>query len=139
MFRLCWGKGTVPHLSVQRVQVKPSVLRLIYKTYQDYEGSILLNGIELSNLKRRLCSLVLNDARWPPYLKRRFSSILLWVKEHLTRVEVEQAALYVYADKFIEQFTYRMQIFHLERMAQIYLWGNTAHFVCKSGRTKVGN
>ncbi len=47
------------------------------------------------------------------YLKRRFSSILL-SKEHRIRAEVEQAARYVYADKFIEQLPQGYD-FHLEK------------------------
>lgn len=83
---------------------KSTILRLISKTYQDYEGSILLNGIELSQISSEdsahLFSMMMQDVH---LFEETIQFNIALGKEHLSRNEVEQAARYVYADKFIEQ------------------------------------
>ncbi|MEJ2065461.1 MAG: ABC transporter ATP-binding protein [Reinekea sp.] len=82
---------------------KSTILRLVSKVYLDYEGSILLNGIELSQLSiddsQHLFSLMQQDV----YLFEqsiRFNIAL--GKEGIDETQVRQAARYVYADQFIE-------------------------------------
>ena len=82
---------------------KSTIIRLISKTYQDYEGSILLNGIELSEISIDDCihlfSLMMQDV----YLfEESIKFNIALGKPEITAVEVEQAARYVYADKFIQ-------------------------------------
>tara|TARA_B100001057_G_scaffold432071_1_gene459967 strand:- start:4858 stop:6642 length:1785 start_codon:yes stop_codon:yes gene_type:complete len=83
---------------------KSTILRLISKTYQDYEGSILLNGIELSQISSEnsahLFSMMMQDVH---LFEETISFNIALGKEHLSSTEIEQAARYVYADKFIEQ------------------------------------
>ncbi|MEZ8492092.1 ABC transporter ATP-binding protein [Vibrio splendidus] len=83
---------------------KSTILRLISKTYQDYEGSILLNGIELSQISSEdsahLFSMMMQDVH---LFEETIQFNIALGKTHLSRTEVEQAARYVYADKFIEQ------------------------------------
>jgi ATP-binding cassette subfamily B protein len=83
---------------------KSTILRLISKTYQDYEGSILLNGIELSQISSEdsahLFSMMMQDVH---LFEETIQFNIALGKSHLSRAEVEQAARYVYADKFIEQ------------------------------------
>ncbi|MEZ9738492.1 ABC transporter ATP-binding protein [Vibrio splendidus] len=83
---------------------KSTILRLISKTYQDYEGSILLNGIELSQISSEdsahLFSMMMQDVH---LFEETIQFNIALGKTHLSRAEVEQAARYVYADKFIEQ------------------------------------
>ncbi|MFV8460823.1 ABC transporter ATP-binding protein [Vibrio campbellii] len=83
---------------------KSTILRLISKTYQDYEGSILLNGIELSQISSEdsahLFSMMMQDVH---LFEETIAFNIALGKEHLSSTEIEQAARYVYADKFIEQ------------------------------------
>lgn len=83
---------------------KSTILRLISKTYQDYEGSILLNGIELSQISSEdsahLFSMMMQDVH---LFEETIAFNIALGKEHLSIAEIEQAARYVYADKFIEQ------------------------------------
>ncbi|CAH7164476.1 ABC transporter permease [Vibrio chagasii] len=83
---------------------KSTILRLISKTYQDYEGSILLNGIELSQISSEdsahLFSMMMQDVH---LFEETIAFNIALGKEHLSSAELEQAARYVYADKFIEQ------------------------------------
>ena len=83
---------------------KSTILRLISKTYQGYEGSILLNGIELSQISSEdsahLFSMMMQDVH---LFEETIAFNIALGKEHLSIAEIEQAARYVYADKFIEQ------------------------------------
>ncbi|MCY9825971.1 ABC transporter ATP-binding protein [Vibrio chagasii] len=83
---------------------KSTILRLISKTYQDYEGSILLNGIELSQISSEdsahLFSMMMQDVH---LFEETIAFNIALGKEHLSSTDIEQAARYVYADKFIEQ------------------------------------
>ncbi|OCH61634.1 ABC transporter ATP-binding protein [Vibrio splendidus] len=94
---------------------KSTILRLISKTYQDYEGSILLNGIELSQISSEdsahLFSMMMQDVH---LFEETIQFNIALGKTHLSRTEVEQAARYVYADKFIEQLPQGYG-FHLEK------------------------
>ncbi len=83
---------------------KSTIARLISKTYQDYEGSILLNGIELSEISIddsiHLFSLMMQDV----YLFEESVQFNIALgKPEISPVQVEQAARYVYADSFIKQ------------------------------------
>lgn len=82
---------------------KSTILRLISKTYQNYEGSILLNGIELSGISiedsTHLFSLMMQDV----YLfEESIHFNIALGKEGISCEQVKQAARYVYADNFIE-------------------------------------
>ena len=83
---------------------KSTIVRLISKTYQHYEGSILLNGIELSEISikdsNHLFSLMMQDV----YLFEESVHFNIGLgKPNISRTQVEQAARYVYADNFIQQ------------------------------------
>lgn len=83
---------------------KSTIVRLISKTYQDYEGSILLNGIELSTISIddsiHLFSLMMQDV----YLFEESVRFNIGLgKPEISPAQVEQAARYVYADSFIKQ------------------------------------
>lgn len=83
---------------------KTTIGRLISKTYQDYEGSILLNGIELSEISIddsiHLFSLMMQDV----YLFEESVQFNIALgKAEISPAQVEQAARYVYADSFIKQ------------------------------------
>ncbi|MEX2320143.1 MAG: ABC transporter ATP-binding protein, partial [Saccharospirillum sp.] len=81
---------------------KSTILRLISKVYQDYEGSILLNGIELSSLSIEdampLFSLMQQDV----YLFDESIAFNISLgKPSIDREQIQEAARYVYADGFI--------------------------------------
>ena len=83
---------------------KSTIMRLISKTYQDYEGSILLNGIELSEISiddsAHLFSLMMQDVH---LFEETIHFNIALGKEDISREQVEQASRYVYANSFIEQ------------------------------------
>lgn len=83
---------------------KSTILRLISKTYQDYEGSILLNGIELSDISvedsTHLFSMMMQDVH---LFEQSIGFNIALGKADIDREQIEQAARYVYADRFIEQ------------------------------------
>lgn len=83
---------------------KSTILRLISKTYQDYEGSILLNGIELSEISVEDCShlfsLMMQDVH---LFEETINFNIALGKEAVSEEDVEEAARYVYANRFIEQ------------------------------------
>ncbi|EAR08590.1 ABC transporter ATP-binding protein [Reinekea blandensis] len=82
---------------------KSTILRLISKVYQDYEGQILLNGIELSALSiddsMHLFSLMQQDV----YLFDQSIAFNIGLgKASISRTDIQEAARYVYADEFIK-------------------------------------
>ncbi|UTT86806.1 ABC transporter ATP-binding protein/permease [Vibrio pelagius] len=94
---------------------KSTIMRLISKTYQNYEGSILLNGIELSDISMEdsahLFSLMMQDVH---LFEESVHFNITLGKEHVSREQVEQAARYVYADQFIQQLPDGYD-FHLDK------------------------
>ena len=82
---------------------KSTIIRLINKIYLDYEGSILLNGIELSSIPKkamtRLFSLMQQDVFL--FEKDIHFNISLGNKD-VTDQMVRDAAKYVYADEMIK-------------------------------------
>ena len=82
---------------------KSTILRLISKVYQDYEGSILLNGIELSKLSiedsMHLFSLMQQDVF---LFEQSIRFNISLGKKGIDETQVKEAAEYVYANEFIE-------------------------------------
>lgn len=83
---------------------KSTILRLISKTYQDYEGSILLNGLELSKISIedsvKHFSLMMQDVF---LFEKSVSFNIALGNEAISHQQIEEAARYVYADAFINQ------------------------------------
>lgn len=83
---------------------KSTILRLLSKTYYHYEGSIKLNGIELSEIAKQDCShlfsLMMQDVH---LFEQSIGFNIALGKSDITRQQVKQAASYVYADTFIDQ------------------------------------
>jgi ATP-binding cassette subfamily B protein len=82
---------------------KSTILRLISKVYQDYDGSILLNGIELSQLSiedsMHLFSLMQQDVF---LFEQSIRFNISLGKKGIDEAQVKEAAEYVYANEFIE-------------------------------------
>ncbi|MDX1474044.1 MAG: ABC transporter ATP-binding protein [Reinekea sp.] len=83
---------------------KSTILRLISKVYQDYEGSILLNGLELSALaiedSMHLFSLMQQDVF---LFEQSIRFNISLGKEGIDDQQVRDAAAYVYANEFIDR------------------------------------
>lgn len=82
---------------------KSTIIRLLTKTYNQYEGSIRLNGIELSQIPKTLINQCFSLMQQDTYLFE--DSIEFNIALGRTAVDqqaVKQAAQYVYADEFIE-------------------------------------
>ncbi|MGR5286531.1 ABC transporter ATP-binding protein [Vibrio maritimus] len=83
---------------------KSTIMRLITKTYRDYEGSILLNGIELSHIAAEDCahlfSMMMQDVH---LFEQSIDFNIALGKQSVGREQVVEAARYVYADRFIDQ------------------------------------
>lgn len=82
---------------------KSTIIRLLTKTYTGYRGSIKINGMELRDIPlttiRETMSLMQQDI----YMFNdtiRFNISL--GRENITNAEVEKAAAFVYADRFIK-------------------------------------
>jgi len=83
---------------------KSTIIRLINKVYMDYEGSILLNGIELSRIPKArvlpLFSLMQQDV----YLFEESVAFNIALgHDHISQDDIQTATQYVYAHEFIEQ------------------------------------
>lgn len=83
---------------------KSTIMRLISKVYQGYEGSILLNGLELSKIaiddSQHLFSLMMQDVF---LFEESVGFNIALGKEEIAREHIQEAAEYVYADSFIGQ------------------------------------
>ncbi len=94
---------------------KSTIMRLISKTYRGYEGSILLNGLELSSLSVEqsapLFSLMMQDVF---LFEESISFNIALGKPDISSQQVEQAAQYVYANQFIERLPNGYD-FHLDK------------------------
>jgi len=84
---------------------KSTVLRILTRTYENYQGSITLNGLELSSIPKKLLIRSLSLMQQDVYLFNetiRFNISLN--RPELDEQAVRQAAEYVYAKDFIEAF-----------------------------------
>lgn len=83
---------------------KSTIMRLIAKVYQDYEGSIKLNGLELSSIPidqvMPLFSLMQQDVF---LFEETIKFNISLGKPDITDNDVEEAAKYVFADEFIQR------------------------------------
>ncbi|GAB3114752.1 ABC transporter ATP-binding protein [Aestuariicella hydrocarbonica] len=93
---------------------KSTILRLLNRTYENYQGSILLNGRELREIPlgqiSRLCSLMQQEVF---LFNQSIAFNISLEREGISRSDVEAAARYVYADGFIErlpgQYEFQLQ------------------------------
>jgi ATP-binding cassette subfamily B multidrug efflux pump len=82
---------------------KSTVLRLLTKTYYGYEGSIKLNGIELSAIPKPLVAKFFSLMQQEIYLFNESIAFNIGLgRPGISHEAVIQAARYVYADEFID-------------------------------------
>ncbi|RTZ17274.1 ABC transporter ATP-binding protein [Vibrio aquaticus] len=83
---------------------KSTILRLISRTYLNYEGSILLNGIELSEIaiedSMHLFSLMMQEVH---LFEESIEFNIALGKPEIESKDVEQSSEYVYANRFIDK------------------------------------
>ena len=107
-FTLNWGEQLA--LAGTTGSGKSTILRLMNKVYMDYEGSILLNGIELSRIPKasmlHLFSLMQQDAFL--FEEDVHFNISLGNTDILHEMVVD-ATHYVYADTFIDELPGRYE------------------------------
>lgn len=83
---------------------KSTILRLLTRTYDDYEGSIRLNGVELRDLPVAEVSKMFSLMQQEVFLFNQSIAFNIGLaREGIGRAQVEDAARYVYADSFIER------------------------------------
>ena len=83
---------------------KSTIFRLLTKTYSGYQGSILINGIELSSIDVKYIARLFSLMQQEVYLfNQSIAFNIALAKPHINREQMMQAAKYVYADAFIEQ------------------------------------
>jgi ATP-binding cassette subfamily B protein len=83
---------------------KSTILRLLTKTYDNYQGSITLNGIELASIPkdhvRRFFSLMQQDV----FLFNKSIAFNIGLgRDNISEQGITAAANYVYANEFIDQ------------------------------------
>ncbi|MFT4629621.1 MAG: ATP-binding cassette subfamily B multidrug efflux pump [Dinoroseobacter sp.] len=83
---------------------KSTILRLLTKTYDGYEGSIKLNGIELKLIPKYLLAKFFSLMQQEVFLFNKSIEFNIALgRESINREQVIKAARYVYADEFIDQ------------------------------------
>ena len=83
---------------------KSTILRLLTKAYDNYEGSIKLNGIELSRISRLEVSKFFSLMQQEVFLFNASIEFNIALgRESSDKKSVIEAAKYVYADEFIER------------------------------------
>ena len=89
---------------------KTTILKVLTKTYQDYTGSIRLNGIELSAIPRKELFRMITMMQQDVFLfNESLASNISLQREGIDEVKIKQAAAYVYADRFIDQLPDKME------------------------------
>lgn len=83
---------------------KSTILRLLTKTYDNYQGSILLNGRELRDLSLEEAGRMFTLMQQEVFLFNRSVEFNISLgRDNLTKNDVMDAARYVYAHDFIEE------------------------------------
>ena len=83
---------------------KSTILRLLTKTYEHYEGSILLNGVELKTIPADVVARIFSTMQQEVFLfNQSIEFNINLARPGLTRDDAIAAARYVYADSFIDR------------------------------------
>jgi ATP-binding cassette subfamily B protein len=83
---------------------KSTILRLLTKTYVNYQGSIRLNGIELSHIPKAEIGKFFSLMQQEVFLFNKSIAFNIGLERESDNPNfVEEAARYVYADQFIER------------------------------------
>ena len=100
----CLSKGSKIALVGSTGSGKSTILRLLTKTYINYEGSIKLNGIELSQIPKSEVGKFFSLMQQEVFLFNETIAFNIGLERESSNPNlVADAARYVYADKFIER------------------------------------
>jgi ATP-binding cassette subfamily B multidrug efflux pump len=100
----CLNKGDKIALVGSTGSGKSTILRLLTKTYDNYEGSIRLNGIELSDIPFSVTGKFFSLMQQEVFLFNETIAFNIGLaRATADRQTIVAAAKYVYADKFIER------------------------------------
>ncbi|MBF0280135.1 MAG: ABC transporter ATP-binding protein [SAR324 cluster bacterium] len=82
---------------------KSTILRILTKTYSNYQGSIKINGIELSRIPKKVLEKLFSLMQQEVFLFDESLSFNISLgREGIDQKDVAAAARYVYAHEFIE-------------------------------------
>lgn len=83
---------------------KSTILRLLTKTYDNYQGSITLNGVELSTIPKPIVRNFFSLMQQEVFLFNQTIAFNIGLGRHdITDKDIVDAANYVYANEFIDQ------------------------------------
>ena len=83
---------------------KSTILRLLTKTYDNYQGSITLNGVELSTIPKPIVRNLFSLMQQEVFLFNQTIAFNIGLGRHdITDKDIVDAANYVYANEFIDQ------------------------------------
>lgn len=100
----CLNKGSKIALVGSTGSGKSTILRLLTKTYVNYEGSIKLNGIELSQIPKAEVGKFFSLMQQEVFLFNESIAFNIGLARESSNPEfVADAARYVYADAFIDR------------------------------------
>lgn len=93
---------------------KSTILRLLTKTYDNYQGSIRLNGIELSTIAKHIVVNFFSLMQQETYLFNKSIAFNIALgRSGIDQQAIHAAASYVYADEFIDklpgQYAFELQ------------------------------
>ena len=94
---------------------KSTILRILTRTYTNYEGSIRINGVELSSIPRGKLQRLIALLQQETYLFEESVGFNISLgREIVGSNEVDEAARYVYANEFIEKLPGKLDFQLLE-------------------------
>jgi len=83
---------------------KSTIVRLLTRTYGNYQGSIQINGVELSQISRRYLNRLVAMMQQDTWLfEETIAFNIALNRPGVTPEKVRESARYVYADAFVEQ------------------------------------
>ena len=83
---------------------KSTIISLVTKTYDGYEGSILLNGVELSKISKVVLNRLFSLMQQEVFLFDKSINFNISLgRKYISDEDVIAAAKYVYANKFIDK------------------------------------
>ncbi|MEH6911304.1 MAG: ABC transporter ATP-binding protein [Oceanicoccus sp.] len=83
---------------------KSTILRLLTKTYDNYQGSITLNGVELSSIPKSIVRNFFSLMQQEVFLFNQSIAFNIGLgRNDITNKDIVDAANYVYANEFIDE------------------------------------
>lgn len=84
---------------------KSTILKILSKTYSNYEGSITINGLELSEIPKKYLLSIITMMQQDVFLfNETLSFNIAMERQEVNKEKIDQAARYVHAHEFIDQF-----------------------------------